>query len=66
MAKAVGVSPSSVGRIWAKVDLKPHPVKIFEASNGLKFAEKATDLIGRYLNSWDRAVVLCVEEKSQI
>ena len=66
MAEAMGISPSSVGRIWAEAGLKPHIVKEFKVSNDPLFEEKVTDIVGLYLDPPDRAVVLCVDEKSQI
>src|SRR5919106_4599516 len=66
MAAAIGISPSSVGRIWAAAGLKPHRVAKFKLSNDPQFAEKVTDVVGLYLNPPDRALVLCVDEKSQI
>ena len=66
MAEAVGISPSSVGRIWAEAGLKPHIVKGFKVSNDPLFEEKVTEIVGLYLDPPDRAVVLCVDEKSQI
>ena len=66
MAEAMGISPSSVGRIWAEAGLKPHFTKGFKVSNDPKFEEKVTDIVGLYLDPPDRAVVLCVDEKSQI
>ena len=66
MAEAMGISPSSVGRIWAEAGLKPHITKGFKVSNDPKFEEKVTDIVGLYLDPPDRAVVLCVDEKSQI
>lgn len=66
MAEAVGISPSSVGRIWADAGLKPHLSKSFKVSNDPAFEEKVTDIVGLYLNPPERAVVLCVDEKSQI
>jgi transposase len=66
MANAIGISPSSVGRIWAEADLKPHLVKRFKVSNDPKFEEKITDIVGLYMNPPDKALVLCVDEKSQI
>jgi len=66
MAEAVGISPSSVGRIWADAGLKPHIVKGFKVSNDPMFEEKVTEIVGLYLDPPDRAVVLCVDEKSQI
>jgi transposase len=66
MAAEIGISPSSVGRIWAAAGLKPHLVAKFKVSNDPQFAEKVTDVVGLYLNPPDRALVLCVDEKSQI
>tara|TARA_B100001059_G_C17500629_1_gene410876 strand:- start:64 stop:339 length:276 start_codon:yes stop_codon:yes gene_type:complete len=63
---AMGISPSSVGRIWAEAGLKPHLTKGFKISNDPMFEEKVTDIVGLYLDPPDRAVVLCVDEKSQI
>jgi hypothetical protein len=56
----VGISASSVGRIWADAGLKPHIVKGFKVSNDPMFEEKVTDIVGLYLDPPDRAVVLCV------
>jgi transposase len=66
MAAETGVSPSSVGRIWAEAGLKPHLVRRFKISNDPQFEEKVTDVVGLYMNPPDRALVLCVDEKSQI
>ena len=66
MAKAVGISHTSVQRIWAEADLKPHLVTTFKLSNDPKFEEKITDVVGLYMNPPDKALVLCVDEKSQI
>jgi transposase len=66
MAEAMGISPSSVGRIWAEAGLKPHITKGFKVSNDPLFEEKVTEIVGLYLDPPDRAVVLCVDEKSQI
>jgi transposase len=66
MAKAVGISHTSVQRIWAQAGLKPHLIRKFKLSNDPKFAEKVTDVVGLYLNPPDKALVLCVDEKSQI
>ena len=65
MARHVGVSPSSVQRIWSKNDLKPHVVETFKLSNDPKFEEKFWDVIGLYLDPPERALVLCCDEKSQ-
>lgn len=66
MAEAVGISPSSVGRIWAEAELKPHLTRAFKVSSDPLFEEKVTEIVGLYLDPPDRAVVLCVDEKSQI
>src|SRR5499427_9901331 len=66
MAKAVGVSHRSVQRIWAGAGLKPHLVRTFKVSNDPNFAEKVVDVVGLYMNPPERALVLCVDEKSQI
>jgi transposase len=66
MAKAVGISHTSVQRIWAEAGLKPHLVAKFKVSNDPQFEEKVTDVVGLYMNPPDRALVLCVDEKSQI
>jgi hypothetical protein len=66
MAEAVGISPSSVGRIWSEAGLKPHLTQGFKVSNDPMFEEKVADIVGLYLDPADRAVVLCVDEKSQI
>ena len=66
MAKAVGIGHTSVQRIWATHGLKPHLVSTFKVSNDPKFAEKVEDIVGLYLNPPDKALVLSVDEKSQI
>ena len=66
MAKAQGVSPATVQRIWSTLGLKPHQVDTFKVSNDPKFEEKLVDVVGLYLNPPDKAVVLCMDEKSQI
>jgi transposase len=66
MAKAQGVSPATVQRIWAARGLKPHLIKTFKLSNDSKFEEKLIDVVGLYLNPPEKAVVLCVDEKSSI
>jgi transposase len=66
MAKRVGVSSASVQRIWSARGLKPHLVKTFKLSNDRHFEEKLVDVVGLYLNPPDQAVVLCMDEKSQI
>ena len=66
MAKAVGIAPSSVGAIWKAHGLKPHQVVSFKLSNDPRFAEKVQDVVGLYLNPPEHAIVLSVDEKSQI
>jgi transposase len=66
MAKAQGVSAATVQRIWDARGLKPHRVKTFKLSNDPRFTEKLTDVVGLYLNPPQKAIVLCVDEKSQI
>lgn len=66
MAKAQGVSNATVQRIWKQHNLKPHLLKTFKLSRDKHFLEKLTDIVGLYLNPPDRALVLCVDEKSQI
>jgi transposase len=65
MAKAQGVSPATVQRIWSARDLKPHRVKTFKLSNDKRFEEKLVDVVGLYLNPPEHAIVLCMDEKSQ-
>jgi transposase len=66
MAAAAGISYSSVQRIWRAHGLKPHLVKTFKVSRDKNFAAKVEDVVGLYLNPPDKALVLCVDEKSQI
>lgn len=66
MAKAVGVSESTVGRIWREHGLKPHRVESFKLSRDPMFAEKLEDIVGLYLSPPENAVVFSVDEKSQI
>lgn len=66
MAQAQGVSEATVRRIWKQHNLKPHLVKTFKLSRDTQFLEKLTDVVGLYLNPPDKALVLCVDEKSQI
>ena len=66
MARAQGVSPATVQRIWDAHGLQPHRVKTFKLSTDPHFTEKLTDVVGLYLNPPDKAIVLCVDEKSQI
>jgi transposase len=66
MAKAQGVSKATVNRIWQSHHLKPHRTKTFKLSRDPKFLEKLTDVVGLYLNPPEKALVICVDEKSQI
>ena len=66
MAQAQGVSSATVQRIWDAHGLQPHRVKTFKLSRDPQFIEKLTDIVGLYMNPPDKAVVLCVDEKSQI
>jgi len=66
MAKAAGVSPATVQRVWSARGLKPHLVKTFKLSNDRRFEEKLIDVVALYMNPPEMAVVLCMDEKSQI
>jgi len=66
MAKQVGVSSATVQRIWSELGLQPHRVDTFKVSNDPLFSDKLIDVVGLYLNPPDQAVVLCMDEKSQI
>ncbi len=66
LAKDQGVSKATVNRIWQSHQLKPHRTKRFKLSRDPKFLEKLTDVVGLYLNPPEKALVLCVDEKSQI
>ena len=66
MAKAIGVSRSTVQRVWRDNQLKPHRQKTFKVSNDPQFAEKLVDVVGLYLNPPEHALVLSCDEKSQI
>ena len=66
MARAVGLSDSSVQRIWQAHELKPNRVKTFKLSNDKPFVEKVQDIVGLYLDPRDKALVVSVDEKTQI
>ena len=66
MAKAQGLSKATVQRIWSAHGLQPHRTKRFKLSKDRRFTEKLTDVVGLYLSPPDKALVLCVDEKSQI
>ena len=66
LAAVVGLSPASIQRIWKAHGLKPHRVRTFKLSRDPQFVEKLQDVVGLYLNPPEHAVVLSVDEKSQI
>jgi transposase len=66
MGQAQGVSKATVNRIWQSHHLQPHRTKGFKLSRDPRFLEKLTDVVGLYLNPPEKALVLCVDEKSQI
>jgi transposase len=66
MAKATGLSQATISRIWRVFSLAPHRVETFKLSRDPLFIDKVRDIVGLYLNPPDRALVLCVDEKSQI
>jgi transposase len=66
MAAALGLSKSTVQRVWAQMRLKPHRLDGYMASNDPRFEEKAADIIGLYMNPPQHAAVFCVDEKTAI
>src|SRR6187399_1901886 len=66
MAKAAGLAPSTIHRIWQAFGLQPHRSETFKLSSDPLFVEKVRDIVGLYLSPPERAVVLCVDEKSQV
>ena len=66
LAAHLGISRTIVHRVWQRHDVQPHRVERFKVSNDPHFEEKVRDIVGLYLNPPDRALVLCVDEKSQI
>lgn len=66
LARALGTSRSTVSRVWRANGLKPHRMRTFKVSNDPQFVEKLIDVVGLYLNPPERALVFCVDEKSQI
>src|SRR4051812_42820173 len=66
MAQAAGMSQTAVGRIWRSFGLKPHLREAFKPSTDPFFVEKVRDLVGLYMSPPERAIVLCVDEKSQV
>ena len=66
MAEATGLSQSSISRIWRAFTLQPHRIETFKLSNDPLFVSKVRDIVGLYLHPPDHALVLCVDEKSQM
>src|SRR3954465_5477545 len=66
MAASQGISKSTISNVWKSHNIKPHRTKTFKLSRDPKFLEKLTDVVGLYLNPPDKAMILCVDEKSQI
>ena len=66
MAKRTGLTQNAIVRIWRAFGLQPHRVENFKFSKDPQFVEKVRDIVGLYLNPPDRAIVLCVDEKSQV
>ena len=66
MAKASGLSTSSVQRIWRAFGLQPHRLETFKLSTDRGFVAKVRDVVGLYLSPPEHAIVLCVDENSQI
>ena len=66
MAKATGLNQTAIARIWRAFGLQPHRAETFKLSTDPLFIDKVRDIVGLYLSPPTRAVVLCVDEKSQI
>ena len=66
MAAAAGLNQTAISRIWRAFGLQPHRVEHFKLSQDPQFVEKIRDVVGLYLDPPERAIVLCVDEKSQI
>src|SRR5436305_450201 len=66
LAKVMGLSPSTIGRVWRRYGLKPHLSRTFKVSRDPKFLEKLNDIIALYVNPPEHALVFSVDEKSQI
>src|SRR6516165_8685426 len=66
LAKEMGMSQTAVSRIWRAFGLKPHRTETFKLSTDPLFVDKVRDVVGLYLDPPDRALVLCVDEKSQV
>jgi len=66
MARATGLSQTAISRIWRAFNVQPHRTETFKLSTDPLFVDKVRDVVGLYMNPPDRAVVLCVDEKSQV
>ena len=66
LSKALGMSDTTIGRVWRAHGLKPHLVRTFKVSNDPRFVEKLEDIVGLYLEAPEHALVLCCDEKSQV
>jgi hypothetical protein len=66
MAKASGLSQTAVSRTWRAFALQPHRSETSKLSTGPQFVDKARDIVGLYMSPPDNAIVLCVDEKSQV
>jgi hypothetical protein len=66
MAAEMGVSEATVRRVWHANGLKPHWIETFKVSKDKRFTEKLEAIVGLYLNPPEHAIVLCVDEKTQI
>jgi transposase len=66
MAKATGLNQTAISRIWRTFGLQPHRTKTFKLSTDPQFIDKVRDVVGLYMNPPERAIVLCVDEKSQV
>ena len=66
MANACGMSSATVNRIWRAFGLQPHRIETFKLSTDPLFIEKVRDIVGLYMAPPERAVVLCIDEKSQV
>lgn len=66
MAKATGYAPSTIHRIWSAFGLQPQRSETFKQLSDPLFVEKVRDIVGLYLSPPERAIVLCVDEKSQV
>jgi len=66
LARATGMSQTAVSRIWRAFGLKPHLTEAFKLSTDPQFIDKVRDIVGLYLNPPEAALVLCVDEKTQV